>query len=132
VALEGMLLKPNMVVPGEKSPVQASVEEVAEATIRVLRLVVPPAVPGIVFLSGGQGPELATQHLNAMNALGPHPWQLSFSYGRALQEEALKAWKGEPANTEASQQAFLRRSSMAGAARLGRYTGEMEQTQEKT
>jgi fructose-bisphosphate aldolase class I len=130
VALEGMLLKPNMVVPGEKSPVQASVEDVARATIRVLRLAVPPAVPGIVFLSGGQGPELATRHLNAMNALGPHPWELSFSYGRALQEEALKAWKGEPANTETAQQAFFRRASMTGAARLGRYTEEMETTQQ--
>ena len=95
VRLDGTLLKPNMVLSGYSCSQQASVEEVAEATVRCFRATVPAAVPGIVFLSGGQSDELATAHLNAMNQLGDLPWQLSFSYGRALQAPALKAWKGE-------------------------------------
>jgi fructose-bisphosphate aldolase, class I len=126
VKLEGTLLKPNMVIAGKKSPQQASVQQVAEATVRCLRRTVPSAVPGIVFLSGGQSPQLATEHLNAMNAIGPHPWQLSFSYGRALQDEALKAWRGQAANVAAAQEAFRRRSQLTGAARSGSYTGSME------
>jgi fructose-bisphosphate aldolase class I len=128
VALEGMLLKPNMVLSGKSCPQQAGVEEVAEATVRCLRRAVPAAVPGIVFLSGGQTPEVATAHLNAMNALGQHPWQLSFSYGRALQDEALKAWGGQAAGVSAGQKAFLRRSRCVGAARYGKYSKQMELT----
>jgi fructose-bisphosphate aldolase class I len=126
VPLEGTLLKPNMVLPGTECPAQAEVEEVATWTIRALRAVVPPAVPGIVFLSGGQSEEEATAHLNAMNAMGEQPWQLSFSYGRALQASALEAWKGDAANVEAAQRAFFRRAKLNGAARTGSYTREME------
>lgn len=126
VALEGMLLKPNMVVAGTKSPKQASVVETAEATIRTLRRTVPAAVHGIVFLSGGQGPELATGHLNAMNVRGPHPWELSFSFGRALQNAALKAWKGAAANVAAAQREFHHRAQCCGAARYGTYSDKME------
>ncbi len=126
VELEGMLLKPNMVLSGKDASEQASVEEVAEATLRCFRETVPAAVPGIVFLSGGQTDELATAHLNAMNARGGHPWQLSFSYGRALQAPALKAWRGDAGNVEAGQQAFLRRAKLNGAARSGLYAPEME------
>jgi fructose-bisphosphate aldolase class I len=126
VALEGMLLKPNMVLSGKDAREQASVEEVAEATIRCLRNSVPAAVPGIVFLSGGQSEEIATAHLNAMNALGPHPWELSFSYGRALQAPALKAWRGDESNVQAGQQAFAHRAKMNGLARAGEYSPEME------
>lgn len=128
VALEGTLLKPNMVVPGKGSPRQAPAAEVAEATVRCLRRTVPLAVPGIVFLSGGQTPEQATAHLSAMNALGRFPWELSFSYGRALQEPVLKAWKGRPGNAGAAQSAFLHRARCNGAARYGKYTREMETT----
>lgn len=128
VALEGTLLKPNMVVPGKACPRQAPAAEVAEATVRCLRSVVPPAVPGIVFLSGGQTPEQATAHLSAMNALGRFPWELSFSYGRALQEPVLKAWKGSPGNVAAAQSAFLHRARCNGAARYGKYTRAMETT----
>src|SRR3989338_7816428 len=103
VAFEGMLLKPSMVLSGKECPKQASVEEVATATIRCLRRVVPAAVPGIVFLSGGQSAERAPEHLNAMNAMGSHPWEVSFSYARALQDPALKAWKGEVANVPVAQ-----------------------------
>ncbi len=127
VALEGMLLKPNMVLSGKEAPEQAGVEAVAEATLRCLRDTVPAAVPGIVFLSGGQSDETATAHLNAMNAMGEHPWQLSFSYGRALQAPALKAWGGQAENLEAGQQAFLHRARMNGAARTGSYSPEMEE-----
>ncbi|MDQ3867090.1 MAG: fructose-bisphosphate aldolase class I [Actinomycetota bacterium] len=127
VALEGTLLKPNMVLSGKDAPGQASAEEVAEATLRCLRETVPAAVPGIVFLSGGQTDEAATAHLNAMNALGEHPWELSFSYGRALQAPALKAWSGEAENIEAGQQAFLHRARLNGAARTGGYSPEMEE-----
>ena len=126
VELEGTLLKPNMVLSGKDCPQQASVEEVAEATLRCFRRTVPAAVPGIVFLSGGQSPEQATAHLNAMNAIGGAPWQLSFSYGRALQETALKAWKGDAANIEAAKRAFYLRARLNGAARHGEYTLAME------
>jgi len=126
VELEGMLLKPNMVLSGKDASEQASVEQVAAATLRCFRETVPAAVPGIVFLSGGQTDELATAHLNAMNAHGDHPWELSFSYGRALQAPALKAWGGETGNVEAAQQAFLRRAKLNGAARSGLYAPEME------
>jgi fructose-bisphosphate aldolase, class I len=123
---EGMLLKPNMVLSGYDSSEQAGHEEVAEWTIKCLRRHVPSAVPGIVFLSGGQSDEDATANLNAMNALGPHPWELSFSYGRALQAPALKAWRGEAGNVEEAQKAFYRRAKFNGAARFGTYAPEME------
>ncbi len=126
VVYEGMLLKPNMVISGKECPQQATPEEVAQATIRCFRAVVPAAVPGIVFLSGGQGDEEATANLNAMNALGPQPWELSFSYGRALQAPSLKAWKGEDANVQAGQDALAHRARMNGAARDGSYTPELE------
>jgi fructose-bisphosphate aldolase, class I len=126
VRLDGTLLKPNMVLSGYGASQQATVEQVAEATVRCFRATVPSAVPGIVFLSGGQSDELATAHLNAMNQLGPHPWQLSFSYGRALQAPALKAWKGESANVDAGRDAFLHRAKLNSAARSGSYTPDME------
>jgi fructose-bisphosphate aldolase class I len=126
ITLEGMLLKPNMVVAGTKSPKQASIVETAEATIRTLRRTVPAAVHGIVFLSGGQSPELATGHLNAMNVRGPHPWELSFSFGRALQNAALKTWKGAAANIAAAQREFHHRAQCCGAARYGTYSDKME------
>ncbi len=126
VHLEGILLKPNMVLPGKSSPRRASVEEVAEATVRSLRRVVPVAVPGIIFLSGGQRPVEATEHLNAMNAMGPHPWELSFSYGRALQDPVLEAWRGEEKNAPKAQKAFHHRSKCNGAARSGKYSERME------
>jgi fructose-bisphosphate aldolase, class I len=126
VQLEGTLLKPNMVLSGKDAPEQVGVEEVAEQTVQALRETVPPAVPGIVFLSGGQSDELATAHLNAMNAMGGHPWQLSFSYGRALQAPALKAWRGDAANLRAGQEAFGHRARMNSAARSGSYSEDME------
>jgi fructose-bisphosphate aldolase, class I len=126
VAPEGILLKPNMVLSGYGAKAQASVEEVADHTVRCFRITVPAAVPGIVFLSGGQSDELATAHLNAMNKLGPHPWQLSFSYGRALQAPALKAWGGKPDHVAAGQAAYLKRARLNGAARDGSYTADME------
>jgi fructose-bisphosphate aldolase class I len=126
VRLDGTLLKPNMVLSGKDCPEQAGVQQVAEATVRCLRDTVPASVPGIVFLSGGQSDEAATAHLNAMNQLGAQPWQLSFSYGRALQAPALKAWKGEPANGPSAQRAFYHRARLNGAARFGRYSEEME------
>ena len=127
VSLEGMLLKPNMVLSGKSCPRQAGVQEVAEATVRSLRRTVPAAVPGIVFLSGGQSDELATAHLNAMNAMADtHPWPLSFSYGRALQSPALKAWGGKPENVEAGQRAFYHRAKLNSAAATGLYAPEME------
>ncbi|HWH11328.1 MAG TPA: class I fructose-bisphosphate aldolase [Solirubrobacteraceae bacterium] len=119
VSLELMLLKPNMVVSGKKCPVQASVEEVAEATVRCFRRVVPSAVPGIVFLSGGQTPELASAHLNAINKLGPQPWRLSFSFGRALVDPALAAWVGDEANRSAAQDALLERTRANADASVG-------------
>ncbi|MBN8228766.1 fructose-bisphosphate aldolase class I [Corallococcus macrosporus] len=127
VSLEGMLLKPNMITAGHGSARQASVEEVAEATLRVLTRHVPPAVPGIVFLSGGQDPVLATEHLNAINALeGPKPWTLSFSYGRALQDEALEAWAGRSEQVPAAQRMFHHRAWCDSAAALGTYSEDME------
>jgi len=126
VRLEGTLLKPNMVLSGYSCRQQASVQEVAEATVRCFRATVPAAVPGIVFLSGGQSDELATAHLNGMNQLGDLPWQLSFSYGRALQAPALKAWKGEVSNVDAGRDAFLHRAKLNSAARSGSYTSDME------
>jgi fructose-bisphosphate aldolase, class I len=126
VVYERMLLKPNMVISGKECAEQASPEEVAEATVRCFRSVVPAAVPGIVFLSGGQSDEQATANLNAMNAMGPHPWELSFSYGRALQAPALKAWRGDEANAQAGQEALAHRARLNGAARSGSYTLDME------
>jgi len=126
VRLDGTLLKPNMVLSGYGCAQQASVPEVAEASVRCFRATVPAAVPGIVFLSGGQSDEVATAHLDAMNRLGGLPWELSFSYGRALQAPALKAWKGEPANVDAGKAAFFHRAKMNSAARSGSYTPEME------
>jgi fructose-bisphosphate aldolase class I len=123
---EGMLLKPNMVLSGYDHSDQASHERVAEETIRCFKRHVPAAVPGIVFLSGGQSDEDATANLNAMNAIGPHPWQLSFSYGRALQAPALKAWGGKEENVEAAQRAYYHRAKMNSAARTGVYAPEME------
>jgi fructose-bisphosphate aldolase class I len=126
VVLEGMVLKPNMTISGKDCPQQASAQEIAVATIRTLKRTVPAAVPGIVFLSGGQSPSQATANLSAMNATGGFPWQLSFSYGRALQEETLKAWMGEPAKFSEAQKVFHWRSKMNGMARYGKYTPEME------
>jgi fructose-bisphosphate aldolase, class I len=123
---EGMLLKPNMVLSGYDNAEQAAHEQVAEETIRCFKRHVPAAVPGIVFLSGGQSDEDATTNLNAMNAIGPHPWQLSFSYGRALQAPALKAWGGKEENVEAAQRAYYHRAKMNSAARTGMYAPEME------
>src|SRR5438094_6271292 len=126
VDLWGTLLKPNMVLSGYDASDRAGVDEVAEATLECFYRHVPAAIPGIVFLSGGQTDEDATAHLNAMNARGPHPWQLSFSYGRALQAPALKAWQGKPENVEAAQHAFYHRAKMNSAARTGMYAPEME------
>ena len=126
VVYERMLLKPNMVVSGKECPTQAGPEEVAEKTIRCFKSVVPAAVPGVVFLSGGQSDEQATANLNAINALGPQPWQLSFSYGRALQAPSLKAWRGDEANVGAGQEALAHRARLNGAARDGTYTPDME------
>jgi fructose-bisphosphate aldolase, class I len=122
----GTLLKPNMVLSGYSADSRAGVEEVADATLEVLYKHVPASVPGIVFLSGGQTDEDASAHLNAMNARGPHPWQLSFSYGRALQAPALKAWRGEEANVQAAQDAFAHRAKMNGLATTGEYSAELE------
>ena len=126
VELEGSLLKPNMVVPGKKSGQKAAATEIAEATIRCLRETVPAAVPGIVFLSGGQSEREATENLSTMNEQGPHPWELSFSYGRALQASALDAWRGDAAQVEAAQRAFLHRARCNSAARSGSWTAAME------
>jgi fructose-bisphosphate aldolase, class I len=126
VALEGMVLKPNMVVAGQKCPKQASAEEVAEKTVKCLKASVPAAVPGIAFLSGGQSDEQATEHLSLMNAMGPLPWKLTFSYGRALQAAALKAWGGKPANVAAGQRAFAHRAKMNGLAALGQWSRSLE------
>ncbi|MBF0235529.1 MAG: fructose-bisphosphate aldolase class I [Desulfamplus sp.] len=126
VLLEGILLKPNMVIAGMKCTRQASVQQVAEATIRCLTRYVPAAVPGIVFLSGGQSPEDATDHLNAINKMGQHPWQVSFSYGRALQAPVLAAWKGQEDNLAAAQKMFLKRCRLNGLAHDGKYVRAME------
>jgi len=127
VSLEGILLKPNMVIAGKGCVKQASVKEVAVATLRCLSRNVPTAVPGVVFLSGGQDHVAATMHLSAINQLeGPKPWKISFSYGRALQDEALKAWRGKNENLKAGQQAFYHRAKCDSAAALGQYTAAME------
>lgn len=127
VKLEGMVLKPNMVVPGQKSGQKASVEEVAERTVKCLKATVPSSVPGIAFLSGGQSDEEATAHLSAMNAMFDMPWKLTFSYGRALQAAALKAWGGKKENVAAAQKAFAHRARMNGTAALGGWKADLEQ-----
>jgi fructose-bisphosphate aldolase, class I len=126
VDVAGTLLKPNMVLSGYEASKRAGVEEVAEQSLHAYYKHVPAAVPGIVFLSGGQSDEDATAHLNAMNQRGPHPWQLSFSYGRALQAPSIRAWGGKPENVEAGQRAFYHRAKMNSAARTGAYAPEME------
>ncbi|MEM6537926.1 MAG: class I fructose-bisphosphate aldolase [Pseudomonadota bacterium] len=128
VALEGTVLKPNMIISGKKCAEQASVEQVAEMTVRCFRSVVPPAVPSIVFLSGGQSDEEATAHLHAMNDAYSEvmPWSLSFSYGRALQAAPLKAWSGKPENVPAAQAAFLHRAKMNGLAQMGAWSKDLE------
>jgi fructose-bisphosphate aldolase class I len=126
VALEGIVLKPNMAVPGKKSSKKASVEEVAEKTVRLLKACVPGAVPGIAFLSGGQSDEDATAHLDAMNKLGPLPWKLTFSYGRALQAAPQKAWGGKSENVAAAQRAFAHRARMNSLAALGQWKQDLE------
>ncbi|MGH8256412.1 MAG: class I fructose-bisphosphate aldolase [Steroidobacteraceae bacterium] len=127
VYLEGMILKPNMVISGKKCPVRAAPEQVAAATVRCLRRHVPAAVPGIMFLSGGQSPAEATVHLSLMNRIQALPWQLSFSYGRALQDAALAAWAGKPANVPAAQQQFHKWARLNGLARSGSFQPGMEQ-----
>jgi len=122
-----MVLKPNMIIAGQKCKKQASAAEVAEKTIKCLKETVPAAVPGIAFLSGGQSDEAATEHLSLMNAAGPLPWSLTFSYGRALQAAAIQAWSGKPENVAAGQRAFTHRAKMNGLAALGKWS----QTQEK-
>ncbi|MEQ1578280.1 MAG: class I fructose-bisphosphate aldolase [Hyphomicrobium sp.] len=126
VSLEGIILKPNMVIAGQKCAKQASAQEVAEKTLRCLRATVPSTVPGIAFLSGGQSDELATEHLSRMNAIGSLPWALTFSYGRALQAAALKAWGGKPENVAAAQRAFTHRAKMNGLAALGKWDAKLE------
>ena len=126
VALEGMVLKPNMVIAGKKCAKQASVEEVADQTLRVLKACVPAAVPGIAFLSGGQSDEDATAHLDAMKRSGGLPWRLTFSYGRALQAAPQKAWAGKSENVAAAQRAFVHRAMMNSLATLGQWKSELE------
>ena len=126
VVLEQMVLKPNMIVPGKNAAKRASAEEVAEATVRVLKRCCPAAVPGIAFLSGGQSDEEATEHLSLMNAMGPLPWKLTYSYGRALQAAAIAAWGGKPENVPAAQRAFLHRARMNSLASTGAWTREAE------
>ncbi|HUF45933.1 MAG TPA: class I fructose-bisphosphate aldolase, partial [Aestuariivirgaceae bacterium] len=126
VRLEAMVLKPNMVIAGKNAKQQASPDEVAEMTLRCLRATVPAAVAGIAFLSGGQSDQQATRHLSLLNQLGPHPWRLTFSYGRALQASALKAWAGKAANVKAAQAAFAHRARMNGLATLGQWDAGLE------
>jgi fructose-bisphosphate aldolase class I len=126
VELEAMLLKPNMVLSGKDCPDQAQVQAVAEMTLRCMKRVVPAAVPGLVFLSGGQTDLQATEHLNAMNRLGQVPWELSFSFGRALQAPVLKVWKGDPPNVADAQRTFRHRAWCNSKARSGEYTEQME------
>jgi fructose-bisphosphate aldolase, class I len=126
VDLDGMVLKPNMIVPGKNCPTKASAAEVAEKTVKVLEACVPSAVPGIAFLSGGQSDELATEHLSLMNAAGDLPWRLTFSYGRALQAAAIKAWGGKTENVAAAQRAFLHRARMNGLATNGAWSRDEE------
>ena len=127
VHLEGMILKPNMVISGKKCATRANPQQVAEATVRTLKRYVPSAVPGIAFLSGGQSAAEATEHLNLMNRMGPFPWELTFSYGRALQDEALRAWGGKAETFAAGQKAFFRRAKLNGLARTGNYNPTLEQ-----
>lgn len=127
VLLEGMILKPSMVTSGIDNPKQADIDSVARATVHCFKRTVPAAVPGITFLSGGQSSELATAHLNAMNQLGDAPWELSFSYGRALQEKTLLTWQGKDSNRESAQRVLLHRARCNGAARLGTYAENMEE-----
>ena len=126
ILLEGMVLKPNMIISGKKATNRAAPEVVAESTLRVLKRHVPPAVPGIAFLSGGQSSEEATLHLSLMNKLGGAPWSLTFSYGRALQDTALKTWSGAAANFAAGQKEFAKRAKLNGLATQGRYAADME------
>jgi fructose-bisphosphate aldolase class I len=126
VALEGMVLKPNMIVPGKKAPKQASIDEVAEKTIKCLKACVPASVPGIAYLSGGQSDELATAHLSRMNEIGGFPWKMTFSYGRALQAAPQKAWSGRPENVAAAQRAFLHRARMNALASKGEWSAQLE------
>lgn len=126
VELEGTLLKPNMVVSGDQCPEQADADRVADLTLRTLRRTVPPAVPGIVFLSGGLSEVDATRFLNTMNRRGPHPWQVSFSFGRALQASALQAWSGNADNLDEAQRAFTHRARCNGLARTGDYDASVE------
>jgi fructose-bisphosphate aldolase class I len=126
VALEGMILKPNMAISGKKNANRASVQEVADKTVRMLKATVPAAVPGIAFLSGGQSDEEATAHLDAMNKIGSLPWQLTFSYGRALQAAPQKAWSGKAENVQAAQSAFAHRARMNGLASEGRWSANLE------
>jgi fructose-bisphosphate aldolase, class I len=126
IDFEGMVLKPNMVISGKKATQRANPEEVAQATVRCLKRHVPPAVAGIAFLSGGQSPTEATLHLSLMNSLGPLPWPLTFSYGRALQDTALKAWSGASANVGAAQKELLQRAKLNGLATSGAYAPAME------
>jgi len=126
VLLEGTVLKPNMVLPGKSSPAKSGVQEVADATVRCLRRTVPPALAGIAFLSGGQSPEQATAHLQAMTAMGPHPWPVTFSYARALQEPALAIWRGDAGRAEEAQRALLRRAQLVSLARQGNYSPALE------
>jgi fructose-bisphosphate aldolase class I len=126
VDLEGMVLKPNMIIAGQKAAKQASAEEVAEKTVRCLKATVPASVPGVAFLSGGQSDEAATQHLSLMNAAGPLPWALTFSYGRALQAAALSAWGGKTENVAAGQRAFAHRARMNSLAALGKWDAKLE------
>jgi fructose-bisphosphate aldolase class I len=126
VALEGMVLKPNMVVPGKKSAKKASVEEVAEKTVRVLKACVPASVPGIAFLSGGQSDEDATAHLDAINRMGDLPWNVTFSYGRALQAAPQKTWSGKSENVAAAQRALNHRAAMNGLAAQGEWKADLE------
>jgi len=128
VDLEGIILKPNMVITGKEVEKQSTADEVAEATIDCLKKTVPAAVPGICFLSGGQTPEQATAHLDAMTRMGPHPWILSFSYARALQDPVLKTWKGEKSNWDAAQEALAHRAKLNSAASEGSYSSDMEQS----
>lgn len=124
VAIDGMILKPNMVVPGKESGVTATPEEVANATTELFKKILPNDLPGVVFLSGGQNETEATANLDAMNKLGSFPWKLSFSYGRALQASALKLWAGKPENLASAQEVFLKRAHMNSLATLGQYSGE--------
>ena len=126
INLEGMILKPNMIIAGQKSAKQASAQEVAEKTVKCLKATVPSSVPGIAFLSGGQSDQIATEHLSLMNAIGGLPWGLTFSYGRALQAAALSAWGGKTENVAAGQRAFTHRAKMNGLAALGKWDAKLE------